>query len=242
MRQYQLPQAIRDAYRDRDLILPRPRPHSEIVRDLNAVAAMPEAADPEIQELLARERLRLRHYCDASEAEREGAWDRDFGLAIAHSEAESENERLTSEELTRGIRHAYRLQQLGWPYEDVLAAWNKLTAEPRDAGITNWIVENRLTLTDEYQRPAEDMEREIQRAMEVFEGQPIEDWANAISSACRRYPTLAEKYLPPLIADLEEKLRERPNPDEQRDLDSIKDDLELARSGLPTNDGRPPGS
>jgi hypothetical protein len=299
VKQYRLPQVLRDAYRDRDLILPRARPYSEIVRDLDAVAAMPEVADPQVQALLARDRLRFLHYCadvsdeeiervlqsqtptlatmstserrwtlqnvtwgrrdlaerylgpmlaeteDESERniienalsvargesqakgyEREGAWDFDFGLMVAHSGTESESERLAS----RNIRYAYRLQQLGWPYEEVLTAWDELTAEPRDAGVANWIVHNRLMVTVEYQRPAEDMEHEIQRAMQVFARQPIKDWAHMISSACSTYPTLAEKYLPPLIAEFEEELREQPDPDDQRELDYIRDDLEHARS------------
>ena len=302
MKRHRLPKTLRDAYRDRDLILPRARPYSEIVRDLDAVAAMPDAADPEVQEWLARERLRLLHYCDASDEEieyvlqsqaetlaamslfdrlwtlrnvtwgrrelaeryltpmlaevageternmiesalavargesqakgpeREGAWDQDFGLAVAHSDVESQNERLTSEELTRGIRYAYRLQQLGWPYEEVLTAWDKLTAKPRDAAVASWIAHNRLTVTVEYQRPAEDMEREIQRAMQVFAGQPIKDWAHIISSACSTYPTLAEKYLPPLLAQLEQELGEQPDLDDQQMIDWIRDDLERARS------------
>lgn len=299
MKQYQLPQAIREAYRDQDLILPRPRPYSEIVRDLDAVAAMPEAADPEVQELLARDRLRLLHDCadvsddeiervlqsqaatlatmstserlwtlrdvtwgrrelaeryltpvlaeveqeierdvietalsvahgesQAKGYEREGAWDHDFGLAVARSEVESESKRLAS----RSIRYAYRLQQLGFPYEEVLAAWDGLMGKPMDTGFANWIVHNRLTVTVEYQRPAEDMEREIQRAMKMFADQPIKDWAHMISSACSTYPTLAEQYLPPLIAQLLLELGDQPDLDDQQMIDWIRDDLERARS------------
>jgi hypothetical protein len=303
VKQYRLPQAIKDAYRDRDLIRPQPRPYAEIVRDLEAVSAMPGAADPEVQELLARDRLRLLHYCaDVSDEEiervlqrhgttvaamseferdrmlqnvtwgrrdlgerylvplladiehrikwlvaetqsvenalsvargeapaggfeRESAWDGDFGLGISRREGEPE-----TDDLSRGIRYAFRLQQLDFPYNDVIAAWDALIDKTSTFGETNWIIEHRLQVTSDYERPTEDMDREIQRAMEVFEGQPITDWAHIISWACGHYPILAEQYLPPIIAELEEKLREQPDPDDQRELDSIKDDLERARS------------
>lgn len=302
VKRYRLPQPIRDAYRDRDLIQPRLRPYSEIERDLDAVAAMPEAAVPEMQDLLARERLRLLHYCGASDQEiervlqshaatlavmpaferlwtlrnitwghpelaeryltpmlaevtnaierdmiesalsvvrgesqvrgyeREAAWDHDFGLAIAHSEVESESDRLASEELLRGIRYTRRLQQLGWPYEEVLGALDELSARPEAAGFSSWIASDRLTVADMYQRPAEDMEEQIQRAMTVFQGQPIKEWAHIISSACSKYPTLAEKYLPPLIAELAEELRGRPDPEGEEMREYLEEDLELARS------------
>jgi hypothetical protein len=314
VKQYRLPQAIKEAYRDRDLVLPRStRTYADIVRDLDAVAAMHAASDPEAQELLARDRLRLLHYCadvsaeeiervlqrcgktvaamseferdrmiqnvargrpniaehylvpllfsirqriktliaqkqDVARAlsaargesldrghEREGAWDDDFGLGVSRPEGASE-----TDESSRGTRYAFRLQQLDFPYDVVLAAWDTLLDKASTLGDKVWIIDHKLQVTSDYERPAEDMDREIQRAMQVFRGQPVKEWAHTIAWTCSHYPALLGKYLPPIIAEYEKTMPEHPEPDDQRDLDSLREALAEALAASRAQAGAQP--
>lgn len=299
MKQYRLPQAIREAYRDRDLVLPHSsRTYADIVRDLDAVAAMYAASDPEVQELLARDRLRLLHYCadvtdeeiervlrtcgktveamteferdrmiqnvawgrpniaehylvpllasiehrikwleaqkqDVARAlsvargesqdrgyEREGAWDDDFSFGVSRRDDAPE-----TDEDSRGTRYAFRLQQLDFPYEVVLAAWDALLDRASTIGEKDWIINHKLQVTSDYERPAADMEREIRRAMDVFQGHPVTEWAHTIAWTCSLYPSLIRKYLPAIIAEYEKEMPEHPEPDDVQALDNLREAL-----------------
>ena len=107
---------------------------------------------------------------------------------------------------------------------------------PVAARATAWLARERLVLVNMYERPDEDLEREIEAAMRTFAdaGEPVRQWAFTITAAVMGRPVLAEKYVPPLIAELEEALQQRPDEIGARVLEGIKRGPERTREA--TND------
>lgn len=285
----ELPPVIREALRQGGLIQPRDCPYAEVVAALDAVAAMPEAADPAVADLISRERLGLLGRRDVEDAEIErvlqseaatlaamstheramalrgacweraelaerylaplladivgrepGDWDWTTlemlreALSVARGEPQDdeavESWQQAPDELVDGIRYAYRLEQLGWPYEEVIASLDELAARRGAAGYQGWIARDRLMLTDMYRRPDDDMDRLLQDAMLVFAGEPAKHRASTIAAACSERPILAEKYIPPLVTELEDELRQRPDAEGDATLEGIKRVLDRARA------------
>ena len=224
----ELPPVIREALRQGGLIQPRDRPYAEVVAALDAVAAMPESADPAAADLISRERLGLLGRRDVEDAEVErvlqseaatlaamstheramalrgacweraelaerylaplladivgrepGDWDWTTlemlreALSVTRGEPQDDDGEAVElwqqapDELVDGIRYAYRLKQLGWPYEEVIANLDELAARPVAAGYQGWIARDRLMLTDMYRRPDDDTFRFGTVAVEV---------------------------------------------------------------------------
>lgn len=286
-----LPAAVREALRERGLIQPSDRAYVEVVAGLDAIAAMPEAADPAVADMISRERLGLLGRRDVEDAEvervlqseaatlaamstheramalRDACRDRaelaerylapllasiegrepegrDWttremlreALSVIRGEPQDdddvedlESSQHAPDELVDGIRCAYRLKRLGWPYEEVLAHLDELAARPVAAEYQGWIMRDRLMLTDMYQRPDEDMDRLLKDAMVVFANEPVKHRASTIAAACSERPTLAERYIPPLVHELEEELRCGPDPEAEATLAGIQRILSRAR-------------
>ena len=138
---------------------------------------------------------------------------------------------LAPEELTGGLRYAYRLKRMGWPYEDVIAVLDEVAVLPVSAEYQGWIMRDRLILADMYGRPDDDMERLIEAALGALAGEPAKYRASTISAACSERPALAEKYVPALIAELEEELRQSPDPEGEQVLAGVNRRLARARAG-----------
>jgi hypothetical protein len=159
-------------------------------------------------------------------------------LSVARGEPQDDDDlddrepvQMAPDELVDGIRYAYRLKRLGWPYEEVLASLDELAARPVATGYEGWIARDRLILTDIYERPDEDMEREIERALPIFQREPLNVRASTIAAACSERPALAEGYIPPLIDALDEALRQRPDAEGEATLAGIERILARTRAG-----------
>jgi hypothetical protein len=147
-------------------------------------------------------------------------------------EDEIENEvDLAPEEFAASLRYAYRLKRMGWPYDDVIAVLDEVAARPVAAGYQGWIMRDRLMLTDMYQRPDEDMDRLLKDAMVAFAAEPVKHRASTIAAACSERPALAERYIPPLVDELEQELRRSPDPEGAATLAGIERVLQRARGG-----------
>jgi hypothetical protein len=149
-------------------------------------------------------------------------------LSVARGEEEElEDETCAPMEPSKameGVRYVFRLARMGWPYEDVVAALDEVAALPVAVRATAWLARERLVLVNMYERPDEDLEREIASAMRAFAdaGEPVRQWAFSITAAVMGRPALAKKYVPPLIAELEEALQQRPDEIGARVLDGIQ--------------------
>jgi hypothetical protein len=132
------------------------------------------------------------------------------------------------EDFIAGIRYALRHQRMGWPYEDVRAIFDAVAELPSAAAYPDQLSHDRIIAARLSERPDEDLEREIERALETGTG-PAWSRASTIMLACDGRPVLAEKYMPALIAEAEDELRERPDEVAQKYLDGVKDCLEQTR-------------
>jgi hypothetical protein len=135
------------------------------------------------------------------------------------------------EELIDGIRYAYRLRRMGWPYEDAIAVLDEVGTLPSAAQFPGQLATDRIILTSMFERPDADMEREIERALQAEPESPAWVRAMTISNACDGRATLAERYMPALIADAEAELRAHPDEVAQQYLDGVKLRLERTRAG-----------
>lgn len=278
------------------------RPYEEIEQALDAVAVIPEAADPAATLQIARERLdfiqrylpdeaalervsrataavyaaqpigeqgwRLRVLCwrHPTLAERylppaiqdlEDALAREPGDEVTartldalraslreargerdEEEAEDDDDDLASSwtpppEFTARMDDVRRLWRMGWPYEDVIAALDELAAVPfADPGTQRAIAWERFALVNVYDRDDEERERVIRDTAPVLADVPVKYRASSIANLCAERPALAEKYIPPLVDELEEALRRGPDAEGERVLEGIKRVLERTRGGL----------
>jgi hypothetical protein len=174
------------------------------------------------------------------EARQPGDWDRltletlRAALSVARGEPQEEDiedepsARMEPSEVLAGVRYVYRLASMGWPYEDVVVALDEVAALPVAAKATGWLARERLILANMYERPDEEVESAIEAAMHAFRGagEPVRQWAGTITAACMGRPALAKKYVPPLIVEFEEELRQRPDEVGERILEGIKQGLE----------------
>jgi hypothetical protein len=135
------------------------------------------------------------------------------------------------DELIDGTRYAYRLQRMGWGYDQVSAVLDELETRPVSAQHEGLIMRDRLVLTSIYQLPDDDIARQIERALQVLADEPVKDRAPTILIACMDRVALIERYVPPLIAELEDALRRDPGDSEvARNLESLRRSLERARN------------
>lgn len=147
-------------------------------------------------------------------------------------EAEDEEGDATlPEEFIDGIRYAYRLRRMGWPYEDVIAVLDEVGTLPSAAAFASQLAVDRIVLTSMFRRPDADMEREIGRALQADAESPAWIRAMTVMNACDGRPTLAERYMPGLVADAETELREHPDEVAQQYLNGVKIKLERTRAG-----------
>ncbi|HWN67822.1 MAG TPA: hypothetical protein VNM90_09285 [Haliangium sp.] len=192
-----------------------------VLRHLAPLLADLEQREPEDVKTLERLRAELsiaRGEPQSDEDDGEDADDKDDSVARM------------PEELMNGIRYAYRLRRMGWPYEDVIAVLDEVATLPVAAEFTGQLAFDRINLTDEYERPDEEMEREIQATLRACKGDPAKIRASTIMSACSGRPALAEKYVPPLIGELEEALRRSPDAEGEAMLAGVKRRLERTRA------------
>lgn len=110
------------------------------------------------------------------------------------------------------MRDVRRLMAMGWPYEDVVAALDALSAVPSaDPTVPLAIAWERFALATVYDRDDEERERVIRETAPVIASVPLQLRASSIASLCSGRPALAERYIPPLLDALEEELRRSPD-------------------------------
>jgi hypothetical protein len=150
---------------------------------------------------------------------------------VEEEEDEEGDEKKFPEEFIDGIRYAYRLRRMGWPYEDVIAVLDEVGTLPSAAEFAGQLAVDRIVVTSMFRRPDEDMEREIERALQAEAESPAWIRAMTVMNACDGRLTLAERYMPELIADAETELREHPDEVAQQYLNGVKIKLERTRAG-----------
>jgi hypothetical protein len=150
---------------------------------------------------------------------------------VEEADEDEEADETFPEEFTEGIRYAYRLRRMGWPYEDVMAVLDEVGTLPSAAAFAGQLAVDRIVVTSMFRRPDEDMEREIERALRAEAASPAWIRAMTIMNACDGRPTLAERYMPGLIADARAELREHPDEVARRYLDGVEMRLERTRAG-----------
>jgi hypothetical protein len=92
------------------------------------------------------------------------------------------------------------------------------------------IASQRLVLLGVYERDDAEAERVLERVAPFLARLSAAQRADAILDMCLGRPTLAEKHLPPLIAELEEELRANPDMEGETTLAGIKRNLERIRA------------
>jgi hypothetical protein len=132
------------------------------------------------------------------------------------------------EDFIGGIRYAFRHQKMGWPYEDVMAILDAVAELPSAAPFPDQLSHDRIIVARLFERPDEDMGREIERTLRTSTG-PAWSQASTIMLACDGRPALAERYMPGLIAAAEAKLQEHPDEVAQTYLDGVTASLERTR-------------
>jgi hypothetical protein len=162
-------------------------------------------------------------------------------LREARGDHDDEDERTDEEqesswtpppEFAARMADVHRLWRMGWPYEDVIAALDELAAMPfDDPGTQRAIAWERFAMVSVYDERDDEIEQVIQRTAPVLADVPVKHRASSISAACSGRPTLAEKYVPALIAELEEELRRSPDAEGEQVLVGIKRNLERTRAG-----------
>jgi hypothetical protein len=211
-----VPELVKDALSIVHRLVVRRRPREEVERALDAVAALAESQDPDVAELIALERMEVALRYDESR-----------GL-----DADGPGERMPVE-VVEGIRYVYHLRQMGWSFEETVAVLDEVGTLPAAGRCRAQLAFDKIILTNLYDRPDEDMEAAILAALDAYHEDAIMDRATTISAACSGRPALAERYVPDLIARVEEELRERPDEVGEQRLGGMRRSLERTRAGLP---------
>lgn len=132
-------------------------------------------------------------------------------------------------EFTEGIRYAFALRSLGSPYEDVADVLDEVGALPGAAGHEGELNYDRVVVARLFERGSDDLEREILRALPADAG-PAWVRASTVWLACDGDPDLAERYMPAILAEAEEELRDREDPIARQSLDSTRRSFERSRA------------
>ena len=218
-----IPRAVADALRAVHRLVVQRRPYAKVVAALDVAATLPEAVDPGVAELIALERREAQERYEVE------------GGPELHARVEGEKAAGAGEtfsaDFIEGIRYAFHHRKMGWPYEDVVAILDAVAELPSAAECPDQLSHDRIVVARWYERPDEDLEREIERALRTDTG-PAWSRAGTIMLACDGRPALAERYMPALIAKAEEELRECPDPVVQKQLDGLE--RRLARTMAPT--------
>lgn len=129
------------------------------------------------------------------------------------------------------LKDVRRLMAMGWPYEDVVAALDALTAMPTaEPTVPLAIAWERFALANVYDRDNEERERVIRDTAPVIASVPLRHRASSIASLCSGRPALAERYIPPLVDELEDELRRSPDAEGEQILAGIKRVLDRTRA------------
>jgi hypothetical protein len=116
-------------------------------------------------------------------------------------------------------------------YEEVTEALDALLELPDGEVMRGLVTTERLIQVNLHDRDDAEIERVIQAVMPELLTRSASDRASMISLACAKSRALTEKYVPPLIAELEEELRQRPDKVARKMLAGIKRNLERTRAG-----------
>jgi hypothetical protein len=128
------------------------------------------------------------------------------------------------------MKDVRRLMAMRWPYEDVVAALDALAATPSaDPTVPLAIAWERFALANVYDRDDAERERVIRETAPVIASVPLQHRASSIASLCSGRLALAERYIPPLVDELEEELRRSPDAEGEQILAGIKRVLERTR-------------
>lgn len=202
------------------------RPPEEIRTALDAVAAMPGADHPDATELI--EQLGIVSRPDADDAEVERViqeYPADLGDWIP-----------PSEQFLAGQRHVLWLASSGWPYDEIVQALDELEARPEAQGYEAIVMRDRLIIARWDDRPDAEIDELLQRALVLFAGEHVRGRLGTIASTCADRPALAARYVPGLLAELEEDLRQ--NPDQvggHEELAAIKRSYERTMAASPAS-------
>jgi hypothetical protein len=117
------------------------------------------------------------------------------------------------------------------PYEELSEALDavlELSGGELAAGL---VANRRLILVSHHDRDDAEAERVLAQVAPILATFSVQERAEAVSALCVGRPALAEKYVPPLIAELEEELRQRPDAVGEAMLASIERGLACTRAG-----------
>lgn len=116
-------------------------------------------------------------------------------------------------------------------YEEMTEALDAVLELPGSEMAAGLIANRRLLMVSHYGRDDAEAERVLAQVAPVLATFPVQERAESISALCAGRTALAEKYVPALIAELEEELRRSPEPEGEMVLAGIKRGLERTRGG-----------
>jgi hypothetical protein len=116
-------------------------------------------------------------------------------------------------------------------YEEVSEALDAVMDLPGGELAAGLVANERILLVNHRVQDDAEAERVLTAVAPVLATFSVRDRASAVSLACSGRPALAEKYIPPLIAELEEELRANPDMEGEATLAGIKRNLERTRTG-----------
>jgi hypothetical protein len=96
-------------------------------------------------------------------------------------------------------------------YEEVVEALDAVLELPGGDVAAPRVATERLIALYLYERDDAEAERVLAQVAPVLAGFTVRDRAQAVSGVCIDRPALAAQYVPPVMAELEEELRQRPD-------------------------------
>jgi hypothetical protein len=118
-------------------------------------------------------------------------------------------------------------------YEEISEALDAVLDLPGGEQAAGLIANQRALLVNRRVQDDAEAQRVLMQIAPVLATFSARARASAVSLVCSGRPALAEKYVPPIIAELEEDLRQNPDDAGALELAGIKRVLERTRAGLP---------
>lgn len=115
-------------------------------------------------------------------------------------------------------------------YVEISEALDAVLALPGGELAAGRVANERALMVTHHNRDDAEAERVLEQIAPVLATFALRDRASAVSLVCVGRPALAEKYMPALIAELEEDLRRSPDAEGEQVLKGIKRGLERTRA------------
>jgi hypothetical protein len=136
-----------------------------------------------------------------------------------------------SPEVSIGLEVVRRLIVGRRSYEEMTEALDAVLELPGGEQAAGLIANRRLLMVSHYGQDDAEAERVLAQVAPVMATFAVQERADAVSALCAGRPALAENYVLPLVAELEEELRRGPDAEGEQVLEGIKRGLERTRAG-----------